>query len=365
LDHLPNSSYDYLIVGQGLAGSLLAHLLQKKNQKVLLIDNAHHHAATKIASGLINPMTGRRLVKTWMFEDLMAFAKLCYGELGALFQQDFYVPKPILKSLFNIPDETEWLIKSGDPLYEDFMIDREEMGRYEEKINPVFGVGELLQTAQVNVSGLIECFREHFVKLGCLQEELFDFEAISFHESGKINYKEYELKKIVFCEGYQAVFNPYFQYLPFELAKGEVLLVKIPNVNFDEILKHKVFIVPYKEKDVYWIGSTYEREFEDESPTDIAYQHLAKALKEILKVPFEILDHKAAVRPTVMDRRPLLGTHVDYPQLSIFNGLGAKGASLGPYWANEMTEFLIYGKPLHPEVDIQRFYPWHKTVFPL
>ncbi|MEL6925977.1 MAG: FAD-dependent oxidoreductase, partial [Bacteroidota bacterium] len=121
----------------------------------------------------------------------------------------------------------------------------------------------------------------------------------------------------------------------------------------------------YQEKDCYWIGSTYEREFEDEQPTAHGKAHLAEALENILSVPFEILEHRAAIRPTVMDRRPLLGTHASYPQLSIFNGLGAKGASLGPYWSNEMADFLVLGKPLHPEVDIQRFYPWHLEVFPL
>ncbi|MEL6925810.1 MAG: FAD-dependent oxidoreductase [Bacteroidota bacterium] len=234
--------FQYIIVGQGLAGSLLAHQLQTRSKSVLLVDARHERAATKIAAGLINPVTGRRLVKSWQIDELYAFAKSFYAEMAVKFGTEFFLSQPILKVFQNANEEVDWLVRSGEDGYEDLLLDCKTAGTYHQKIKPVHGVGRLQYTAQIRVATLIDCFRKQFVEQSCLLEEAFDYGAISFRESG-IHYKEYTAEKIIFCEGYQAVFNPWFQYLPFELAKGEVLLVRIPKANFEEILKYKIFIV--------------------------------------------------------------------------------------------------------------------------
>ena len=63
---MSKSSLDYLIVGMGLAGSALAYFLSKNGKKIALIDNNIDQTSSKIAAGLYNPITGRKMVKTWM-----------------------------------------------------------------------------------------------------------------------------------------------------------------------------------------------------------------------------------------------------------------------------------------------------------
>jgi glycine/D-amino acid oxidase-like deaminating enzyme len=148
--------------------------------------------------------------------------------------------------------------------------------------------------------------------------------------------------------------NPLFSYLPFNPAKGEILIVKIPDYPFkDKMVKDGIFIIHLKD-DVYWVGSSYNRNFENPEPSEEEKNNLISELKNLIKRPFEILDHKAAIRPTVRDRKPFLGKHPDFENVYIFNGLGAKGSYLGPYFARQMLEFLEYGKSLEKDVDITR-----------
>ena len=107
--------------------------------------------------------------------------------------------------------------------------------------------------------------------------------------------------------------------------------------------------------DTYWIGSTYGWDFADDLPTDEAYHFLKERLEDVLKTDFEIIEHRAAIRPTVKDRRPFLGIHPEFKQLALFNGLGTKGASLGPFFANHMAMHLVKGETVDPMVDIGRF----------
>ncbi|MEM9850214.1 MAG: FAD-dependent oxidoreductase, partial [Bacteroidota bacterium] len=228
-----------------------------------------------------------------------------------------------------------------------------DIGRYELFTQPAYAYGQVQQSAQVRIHILIEAYRNKLRSENRLLEEVFDFEQLSISPEG-ITYRDVKAASIIFCEGHRAKQNPFFSYLPFGGTKGEVLLVKIPEAQFEKMLKQRVFIVPLGD-DLYWIGATNDWQYEDGQPTAKGRQYLEDRLKEVLKVPFEIVSHQAAVRPTVKDRRPFLGRHPKYPQLGIFNGLGTKGASLGPYFAKHFADFLTEQQPLMPAVDIQRY----------
>src|SRR5207249_11517099 len=73
---------DYFIIGQGICGTFLSWELQKANQSFIIMDEARPCTATKVASGIINPVTGRRIVKTWMIDELMPFAWNAYKTIG-------------------------------------------------------------------------------------------------------------------------------------------------------------------------------------------------------------------------------------------------------------------------------------------
>lgn len=344
---------EYLLVGQGLAGTLLAHFLLAAGRDVHLIDPGYPSAASRVAAGIINPITGRRYVKSWRIEELIPFARTTYRELETQFGLSIYHEQPLIRAMFQMQEENDWLSRTGDPAYAPYMADRVDLGAYAGHLEPARAYGEVRQAAQVDIGELIEAYRIFFRESGRLTETPFQYDRLQLTENG-VRYGDLTAGQIVFCEGYWAKNNPYFSYLPLKGDKGDVLLVRFPGIAFDRLLKHRVFIVPLKNEQ-YWIGATYINQFTDPAPLPEGREEMLRRLRATLRLPVEVDAHLAAVRPTVSDRRPLLGRHPQYPQLVIFNGLGTKGTSLGPFFAHQLTRHLVDQQPLDPEVDIRRF----------
>jgi glycine oxidase len=353
---------DYIIVGQGLAGTLLAISLWEANQNILIIDNFTEGGASKIAAGLINPVTGRRIVKSWRIDDFLPVAKKTYQSLENQYNIKIWKDINIVRTLKNAEDENEWLLRSSWEDYQPFchhLLPPSVFSAFQAKIKPFYGYGEILQSAQVDLKGLLSFFSDKWLNKGILIQEKFDFEALKTDEIG-VSYKDFKAKKVIFCEGAAAVKNPFFNYLPFNLDKGELLLVRIPNAHFTKVFKNNISIVPISNiltsgNYLYWVGATNEWNSLHDLPTEEKKQLLINELSEILTTDFEVLDHQAAFRPTVKDRRPLLGFHPENPYLAIFNGFGTKGASLVPYWAAHFSDVLLRGEEIEKDVDIRRF----------
>jgi len=182
-------------------------------------------------------------------------------------------------------------------------------------------------------------------------EEKFDYNKIE-SQNNSLVYKQIKTSKIIFCEGWRSCFNPYFSDLPHEAAKGELLIIRIPKIQLNKMIKSGVFVVPIGDEK-YWVGSTYEWDNLNDTSTGSARINLIKRLEKVLEVPYEILEHHAAVRPVFKHRRPVIGMHSEHQQLGIFNGLGTKGASIAPFWAAHFSQHLCEGTPLDKEVDVQ------------
>jgi len=344
---------DFIVVGQGLAGTLLAHFLKAAGKSILMINPPDGNAASQIAAGIINPVTGRRFVKSWMIETLLPFAKTTYQTIENQLNIHIYHEKNILRALANPKEENDWLARATEPGYTPYLAEKADPEKYGRHLHAPFAFGETKGSAQVDLPVLITAYRNDLKIKDEFLEETFDYAAISFLPDGLV-YKDLKAKGIVFCEGYGMKANPFFKDLPMRGDKGQVLHVRIPEAGFEKMFKDQVFIVPMASGQ-YWIGATYEPHFENEDTTEAGKKFLATQLSASLKLPFEITAHKAAVRPTVKDRRPLLGVHPDFPRLYLFNGLGTKGTSLGPYWAHHMTDYLLGKSEIDPQVDIRRF----------
>lgn len=345
---------DFLIIGQGIAGTLLAWFLEKEGKAVAVADAFSPHAASQVAAGIINPITGRRYVKSWRVDELIPFAVQAYAELSEVFGKPFFHEWPIIRTLFNRGEENDWLSRTGDPAYAPYMKEKAKLGEYALHTVLAYGYGEVLKGGQADLPGLTAAYREKLRAEGRLIEADVDYEALKVGTAG-VAYEGWHAGQVVFAEGHRGAGNPFFNYLPYGGAKGEVLIVRIPGVQFSKILKHRVFIVPLPVPETYWVGATYGWKFDDEQPTASGGAFLRQRLEEVLSHPFEVLSHKAAVRPTVKDRRPFLGRHPEISRFVLFNGLGTKGASLGPFWAHHLAQHLCCGAPLDPEVDISRF----------
>lgn len=344
---------DYIIVGQGVAGTLLAYFLKQEGKKVVIFDPGYERAASQVAAGIINPITGRRYVKSWRVDELIPFAKDIYRKLEVEFGISIYHEQHIIRTLFNQREENDWLSRTGDPGYETYMLEQAELGPYATYTEQAFSYGEVCHSAQVDIGVLANTYREVLDAEGAFHKSSFDYELLKITSEG-VSYQDISASTIVFCEGARAVANPFFNYLPFAGAKGDVLLIRIPGQKFEKIIKHRIFLVPMM-NDLYWVGATYDRKYEDDLPTTTGRAFLEERLADFLKLPYEVVTHKAAIRPTVKDRRPFLGRHPEHRSLAIFNGLGTKGASLAPFWAKHMAEFLLKKRKLDKAVDIKRF----------
>jgi glycine/D-amino acid oxidase-like deaminating enzyme len=346
---------DYIIVGQGIAGTVLAQTLIKAGRSVILIDDAALSQASKVAAGLYNPVVFKRLVKSWMADELIPCMDEFYMESEKLLGTKFYYKKQIVK-LFAEPDEKAFWLKKTT----------EEVGKYlsteiqgdflKEIVNSPLGAAEVIEAGNLDTVSFLNSFRKYFKGNSMLLEEKFNYDDLQISED-HVKYKDIEAVKVIFCEGYKTTENPWFSWLPFKLTKGEILTIRLSGNNViptGKVINKGIFILPLGDN-VYKAGSTYEWNELNEETTEKGKAELKEKLEKILKVPFEIIDHQAGIRPTVNDRRPMLGLHPLYPALGVFNGMGTKGIMLAPYFANHFVNFLEQQTLLNKEVSIGRF----------
>lgn len=346
--------YDFAIIGQGIAGTVLHHLLTNKKLNGLVIDKGHESAASKVASGLINPITGRKYVRSWMYDKLKLEVDQVYGELEDLLGIKIIEDHKIVRVLSSIKEENLWYTKSKTEGYEKYFVDEVDSEQYKHLLKDATSYGEVLGGAKLDMKKLISEYRKYLYNSDQLLEAAFDYEKLQKAKDQKWCYQDYTFDRVICCEGWQLRANPFFEKLGQEAAKGEVLIIKLKDVKLSASIKKKVFITPLGD-DLFWIGSTYEWEFENHEPTQAKKSYLIKALDDMIEGEYEIVGHWAGVRPTTLDRRPLLGNHPEHHNLYVFNGLGTKGASLAPYWAKQMVSFILGECPIPSEVNITRF----------
>lgn len=344
---------DFIIVGQGLAGSLLAWHLLKAQCTIHIFDNHFKGASSKIAAGIVNPITGRRFAKSWLFDEIQVYNIPFYKQLEKELNISIFSERKVLRFLENTKDKNEWDTRSGHEEKQKYMETEADWETLKPHIRDPFAMGQINQAAQVDMPLLIRTLKDYFLKGRIMTLEKFDYEGVSY-DNESITYSGIKAKKIIFCEGHKGRFNPFFKYLPFEPSKGEVLILRVPELKTEKIFKDKLIFAPLG-NDLYWCGSNYEWNAIDDEPTEKRRLKMLEMIEATLKIPFEVVNHLAAIRPTVYDRRPLIGIHPGFAQLAIFNGLGTKGASLAPYWSDHFTKFLLHNNELHQEVDILRF----------
>ncbi len=342
---------DVIIIGQGISGTFLSYYLQKKSLSFILIDESRPNTASKAAAGMINPVTGRRMVKTWMIDELMTFSKNAYQQIGDELNMECMTERKII-DFFPTPQMRNAFIDrfNEDADYLDLPASENE---WRENFNYEFGFGEIAPIFLVDINGLLSSFREKLIADGQLMEEKFDINELHTIEN-KIQYKNISSDKIIFCDGINGVDNPYFKNLPFAPNKGEALIVEIKEFPSSHIFKKGINIVPLK-KNLFWIGSSYEWDFKDEQHSENFRMQTESVLHQWLKMPFNIVDHVASVRPATLERRPFVGFHPAHQNIGILNGMGTKGCSLAPYFAKQLVENMINNSIILPEGNVQRF----------
>jgi glycine/D-amino acid oxidase-like deaminating enzyme len=343
---------DFIIVGQGLAGSVLAFSLMQENQKVLVVDEEAKSSSSRVAAGLCNPVVFKRLTKSWMIDEVLPLAKDFYRIQENLLNDEFYFDVPLYKLFVDQKEQEFWRQKSNEPHLFDWIDDKVSQPFDSELMNYPFGASKTLQSGFLKTAKWLDKFKNFLAAKNAYLNSKFDYKKIEFRENG-VEWNGYSAKKIIFCEGYQSINNPYFDWLPFKLTKGEVLTVNFKNLKIDHAINKGAFVLPYDGN--YKLGATYNWDEIDNNPTGEGKEQLLKRAKRFINDDVVVLEHKAGVRPTVLDRRPLLGVHPEYSQLAVFNGLGTKGVMLAPYFANKMVNLILNNVEIPGEVNIDRF----------
>ena len=342
---------DYIIVGQGLCGTWLSYYLQKANQSFIVIDESKPHTASKVASGIINPVTGRRIVKTWMIDELMPFAWNAYQSIGESLGINCITQKPVV-DCFTTPQMRLAFIERFEKDNHFLSLPTNE-NDWLPFINYDFGYGIIQPAYLIDIVTLLQSQRKKLINSNQLREEYFDAEQLIIKENS-IEYKDISAGKIIFCDGVAGFDNLFFPKLPYGLNKGEVMLVEIPGFPVSNIIKKGYSLVPWKEN-IFWLGSTYLWEFDNDKPTDDFYKSAEAWLKYNIKMPFTIVDHWASVRPATIERKPFAGLHPSNNKIGILNGMGTKGCSLAPFFAEQLVNHLLHNEPIMADANVQRF----------
>jgi len=342
---------DYILVGQGLGGSILAYQLIEKGRRVVMIDTPEKNISSSVAAGLFNPITGRRSVKTWKAEIIFPYLDLFYKKVEKTLKIQFYNPKPMFRPFLNIEEENEINAKNNNHELGAYVNRIVQPGHDSRVINELGGV--LLNHAGfLDIMKFISSVRSYINKKGVYYNENFDHDKLDT-SNRKIIYRSIISKKIIFCEGSNVQRNPYFNWLPMRPVKGELMYINIEKP-LDFIYNRKVFIIPFKDK-LHKVGATYDWNNLDCETSLETKKYFEDKLKAILNVNFIIKRQLAGIRPATKDRRPFIGVHPENSQIGIFNGLGSKGVSLGPYYASQFIELLENDSEIDPEVNIKRY----------
>jgi len=340
----------YLIVGQGLVGTWLSYYLHEQNIAFKIINDPNSPTATKAASGVINPVTGRRIVQTWLIEDLLPFAVNAYSNMGESLGIKLIQEAPVIlvHPSAQMKDSFEYRLT-----HENVYLSENNLADWNNFFKVGYGTGQINSCYWMDLNQMLISWKEKLIKHNLLITDKFELADLQLENTG-VHWKNIEAAYIIFCDGINSMQNPYFNKLPFAPNKGEALIIRIPGLNNQHIYKNAVSIVPWKE-DLFWVGSNYEWTFQNDQPSLSFKEKMITALEQFLTLPYEIVDHIAGIRPANTDRRPFVGMHPSYPSIGICNGMGTKGCSLAPYFTYQLIEHLENGKSIHPEASINRF----------
>lgn len=341
---------DYIIVGSGLAGIAFSEIALQNNKTILVVNNQSQNSS-RIAGGLYNPVILKRFSEVWQASEQLELLYNFYVNLENKLQIKLDYKLPLLRKFYSVEEQNNWFTASDKPNLSKFLSTNLITKKWDAIPSP-FNFGEVLYSGYVDTNLLVDSYKQFLINQNAYLEDTFDYIGLVI-EKDFISYQNIKAKHIVFAEGFGMLLNPFFNKLPLDGTKGELLLIKAPNLNLDVIMKSSIFVLPIG-NDLYKVGATYNWEDKTNIPTEAAKKELIDNLKELITCDFEVIEHYAGVRPTVKDRRPLVGTHPVHKNLHVLNGLGTRGVMLAPAMAKNLYNHIENQIPLDKNIDILR-----------
>ena len=344
--------YDYLIIGHGLAGAILSQRLLARDKKILVVDQPKLNQSSSIAAGIFNPITGRKMFKTWKADEFFPELVQTYSWLEKKLDTEFFHPIGVYRPYFAIEDQNDWEAKKSDEKFTNYISKTITSNFSAHQLHDPYGGLFLKPAGYVNINSLLKANKNYLIDKGSYQEIMFYEHELKDHSS-HFSFGDLEFNNVIFCNGIMAQESNWFNWLPFHPVKGEILDISMKK-RPETIYNRGVFILPFS-KDKIKVGSTYQHKFENIEPTKAGQNELIEKLEGLLNESYEMRGIRAGIRPATKDRRPFIGKHPDNEHIYIFNGFGSKGVSLIPECSRLFTSYLLDGEELNEEIDIKRY----------
>jgi glycine oxidase len=346
------------IIGGGISGLNLGLAFWNAGYKDFKIyDLPEKNRSSRIAAGLFNPVTFRRIAPSWQAAVLVSAAFTHYQYAEKLCDAKFFHPKPLLKTLADIEAMNDWEMNKAETSLQAFL-GKTYAPEHFPDYHTSAGFGEVLQAGYLDTKVFLPKVQHFFEQQG-------KFTVVHVPQTDVLNFlkndnpQETKSIQVVYCRGVEDAQNGPFSWLPFAPVKGEGLTVKSSVLRQDVIVSKQAFVLPIGGVN-FKLGSTYEWHFDNDAPTEKAEKELVQRWWETTPAAGEILEHWSGIRPATRDRRPFIGQHPIEKQFFLFNGMGSKAVLLSPYYAQHFAEYLLHGSLLDKEVNISRYFSWFK-----
>ncbi|MAM30352.1 MAG: FAD-dependent oxidoreductase [Flavobacteriaceae bacterium] len=349
---------DYIVVGFGIAGVCLAERLQARGKSFRLIDNALE-GATAASGGVLNPTVLKRFTAAWNAASFFKTAIPFYKSLGERIGVPILKDVAIHRILHSVEEQNNWMVASDKKELESFL-SSEILTNKNTSVAAPLGLGNVKGGVLMHPEKLINAFRNFLKASNILISENFEHDLLKI-SGNHVEYKDVSAKHIIFCEGASIVDNPFF---PLSVSpnrdkvfvgnKGEYVIFKAPKLKLNSILKGPMMIIPLG-NDLYKVGASYGRDDFSKGTTKDAREEIVSKLKRMISCDFEVVNQVSGIRPTVKDRKPLLGKPFENKPIYFMNGLGTRGLSMAPLLSEWLLDSIAAGKPLPAEVNINRF----------
>ncbi len=353
----PSPEKPVLLVGLGIAGACLSWALRERGIEHRIYDDLGPGAASRIAAGIINPITGRNRIKAHRIDELLPLARKTYTEMGDFLGLELWKDREVLVLLTSAEERYNWQqrAESGDfspYLVQPCTLEQEEQNKLK-GLQPIDSVVRVRAAGQVMLTPLLQAYQEKLLGEGRLIQTSFDYRQLQIRDS-EAHYDGQRWSRVIFCEGHRVRANPWFGHLPWRINRGQRWLLEIPALQQEAILRKKGLLAPMGGHQ-YWLGSSNDWGNAAAESTELAREALKSMADDMLKVDYGQAQQAAGIRPLLQDRRPVVGWHPDFPMLGIINGLGTKGGSLAPWLAVQMANALADQESFAAELAPERF----------
>ncbi len=318
---------DFIIVGQGIAGTLISFELMRHGKSVLVIDQLKSDSSSLIAGAVLNPVVFKGRKNDPERTGQIKIAVDVYEAISKQIQISFLKKTTLIRfadSAEELSAFRENISKAGvekemnsdiSKEIEKYFIDSQSSV----SVSPVWKVDNGL---------LLSTWRKFLLQNQLLREEIFEYANCKISKE-EVIYKDICSEKIIFCEGVGVKNNPFINSDSFIPNRGDVLILFIPGLQTEIIFQKEYRLIPMNDE-LFWLGSNYRWSFENLKPDAEWRINAEPLLKQWIKLPFKVEHHLVAERPTTSGQQVFATNISGYKNAFWLNGLGTRGFTIAP-----------------------------------